>query len=210
MSKPVLVLGGGGHATALLDILRQLEHDILGVVSIGPPQPQPVFTGLDWYTSDDYILSFDTQEIRLVNALGALPGHSSRYKLHEKFKSLGYRFLTVISPHAVVSEFAALSEGVQIMPGSFVNANAIIGEGSIVNTGAIIEHDCVIGRHNHIAPGAVLSGSVVTGDLVHIATGASVIQGITIGNAAIIGAGVSATQNIAAGKTLYAAKPFLK
>lgn len=210
MSKPVLLLGAGGHAAVLVDILRQRNCEILGLVAIEQPKPQPIFTGLHWYSSDDSVLSFNKDEIRLVNALGSLPGNFLRHRLHEKFSGLGYQFMTIVSPHAIVSKYAVLAEGVQIMHGSIVNANAVIGEGSIVNTGAIIEHDCVIGRHNHIAPGAVLSGSVVTEDFVHIATGASVIQGMRIGKNSVIGAGATVTRDISCEKTLHVAKPFLR
>lgn len=210
MSKPVLVLGAGGHAAVVIDILRQLNCTVLGLVAKEQPKANPVFEGLTLYSSDDDVLSFDKDSILLVNAIGSLPGQEIRFKVHHKFKQLGYHFMTVVSPQAIVSDYATLSEGVQVMPGTIVNVNAFIGEGTILNTGSIIEHDCVIGKHNHIAPGAVLSGSVVTGDYVHIATGAKVIQGIQIGERALVGAGATVTKNLESNKTLYVAKPFLR
>lgn len=98
------------------------------------------------------MLSFDRDSILLVNAIGSLPGQEVRFKVHQQFKQLGYSFMTIVSPKAIVSDYAILSEGVQVMPGTIVNVNAYIGEGTILNTGSIIEHDCVIGKHNHIAP----------------------------------------------------------
>lgn len=210
MSKPVLVLGAGGHAAVVIDILRQLNCTVLGLVAKEQPEANPVFEGLTLYSSDDDVLSFDKDSILLVNAIGSLPGQEIRFKVHHKFKQLDYHFMTVVSPQAIVSDYATLSEGVQVMPGTIVNVNSFIGEGTILNTGSIIEHDCVIGKHNHIAPGAVLSGSVVTGDYVHIATGAKVIQGIQIGDRALVGAGATVTKNLESNKTLYVAKPFLR
>ncbi len=210
MSKPVLVIGSGGHAAIVVDILRQLGCNLLGIVSKDEPLVKPIFLGLDWYSSDDDILAFDKDKILLVNGIGSLPGHEVRFKLHQKFKKLGYSFMTIVSPKAIVSDFAVLDEGVHVMPGCVVNVNSSIGEGSILNSGAIIEHDCVIGRHNHIAPGAVLSGAVVTGDYVHIATGARVIQGMHIGERTLVGAGATVTKNLESNKTLYVAKPFLR
>ncbi len=210
MSKPVLVIGAGGHAAVVIDILRRLDCTVLGVVSKEQPKAIPVFEGLTWYKSDDDVLSFAKDSIVLVNAIGSLPGHEIRFKVHQQFKQLGYHFMTVISPQAIVSDYALLSEGVQVMAGTIVNVNAVIGEGTILNTGSIIEHDCLIGKHNHIAPGAVLCGAVNTGDYVHIATGAKVIQGIQIGERALVGAGATVTKNLDSNKSLYVAKPFLR
>lgn len=209
MNRPILLLGAGGHAAVLTDILRQLNCELLGLVSLEPPKSQDVFKGLRWYSSDDDVLSYKKDEIFLVNAIGSLPGNFLRRELHKKFNGLGYQFMTIVSPHAIVSKHAKIDEGAQVFPGCIINANAVIGEGSIVNTGAIIEHDCVIGRHNHIAPGVVLSGSVVTEDSVHIATGASVIQGIQIGENTIIGAGATVTKDVDCNRKLYASKPRL-
>lgn len=210
MNKPVLLLGAGGHAAVVMDMLRQLNCTVVGVVAKDQPKSLGVFEGIAWHSSDDDVLSFDKDEVLLVNAIGSLPGQEVRFKVQQKFKQLGYRFMTVVSPKAIVSDYALLSEGVQVMPGCIVNINASIGEGSIINSGAIIEHDCVIGRYNHVAPGAVLSGAVVTGDYVHIATGARVIQSIHIGEHALVGAGATVNKDLESNKTLYVAKPFLR
>lgn len=210
MNKPVLLLGAGGHASVVMDILRQLNCTVVGVVAKDQPKALGVFAGITWYSSDEDVLSFGKDEVLLVNAIGSLPGQEVRFKVHQKFKQLGYRFMTVVSPKAIVSDYSLLSEGVQVMPGCIVNVNASIGEGTIINSGAIIEHDCVIGKHNHIAPGAVLSGAVVTDDYVHIATGARVIQGIHIGERALVGAGATVNKDLESNKTLYVAKPFLR
>ncbi|MDB2630018.1 acetyltransferase [Luminiphilus sp.] len=210
MSKPVLVLGAGGHAAVVIEILRQLNCTLLGVVARDKPSAQGIFAGLTWYSSDDDVLAFDKDQISLVNGIGSLPGKELRFKLHRHYKKRGYHFKTLVSPQALVSSSAKLSEGVQVMPGCIVNVNAQIGEGTILNTGTIVEHDCVIGKHNHIAPGVVLSGSVATGDYVHIATGANVIQGIFIGERAVVGAGASVTKKLDSNTTLYVAKPLLR
>jgi sugar O-acyltransferase (sialic acid O-acetyltransferase NeuD family) len=209
LSKPVLVLGGGGHAAVIVDILRQLEVEILGIVAVTYPKDKHIFDKISYFETDDDVLQFSKDEILLVNAIGSLPGQEARFKVHHKFKQLGYNFMTVVSPKAIVSDYVQLAEGVQVMAGCIVNVNTSIGEGTILNSGSIIEHDCIIGKHNHIAPGAVLSGAVVTGDYVHIATGGKIIQGIHIGERTLVGAGATVTKNLECNKTLYVAKPFL-
>jgi len=209
LSKPVLVLGAGGHAAVLVDMLRQLNHTIVGLVARDKPADKPVFAGIPYYTSDDDVLAFDKDKVLLANGIGSLPGRNIRSGVHQQFKQAGYQFVTVVSPRAIVSDYSSLAEGVQVMPGAIINANSIIGAGTIVNSGAIVEHDCNIGSHNHIAPGVALSGDVSTGDYVHIGTGARVIQSIKIGDNVMVGAGATVIKNLDSNKKLYVAKPFL-
>jgi hypothetical protein len=58
LSKPVLVLGAGGHAAVLVDILRQLNIEILGIVATEKPKVSPIFTGIPYFSADDDVLSF--------------------------------------------------------------------------------------------------------------------------------------------------------
>lgn len=204
-----MVIGAGGHAAVLIEILLQLDHIIIGLVAKDKPIESTIFSNIPYYDSDDDILSFNKGDVMLVNGIGSLPGFDVRARIHQKFKYHGYQFLSVISPRAMVSGYARLDEGVQIMPGAIVNTNSVIGASTIVNSGAIIEHDCLIGAHNHIAPGATLSGGVITGEHVHVGTGANIIQGIHIGASAVVGAGATVTKNLECNKTLYVARPFL-
>lgn len=210
MNKPVVVLGAGGHASVLVDVLRQLDIEILGIISKEKPNEKGIFSGITWYKNDEDVLNFDKSSVLLVNGIGSMPGNDIRFKIHKKFKQLGYDFYSVISPQAIVSGFTKFAEGVQIMPGCIVNTNVMVGDATILNSGSIVEHDCQIGNHNHIAPGAVLCGSVITEDFVHIGTGAQVIQSIRIGEHTLVGAGATVTRNLDSNKTLYVAKPFLR
>lgn len=203
------MLGAGGHATVVIDVLRQLNYDVIGLVSPKKCASNPAFKTLKVFTDDDDVLAFAKQEVVLANGIGSLPGDITRVNVHEKFKVLGYKFLTFVAPGAYVSPFAKLSEGVQVMPGSIVNTNAVVGFGTIINCGAIIEHDCLIGAHNHVAPGSTLSGDVCTGNFVHIGTGASVIQGIRIDDHAVVGAGATVNRNLHTYERLLVARPHL-
>ena len=209
MSEQVLVLGAGGHATVVVDLLRQLNYDIVGIVTPREFDSNPVFKGVNVYLDDRDVLNFDQDKILLVNGIGSLPGDKTRSRLHVKFKNYGFSFLTLIAPTAIVSSFVGLSEGVQIMPGAIINANSSVGEGTIVNSGAVVEHDCHIGPHNHLAPGCRLSGNVSTGAFVHVGTGAVLIQNVTVGNEAVVGAGAALTRDLSHNEKLLVAKPHL-
>jgi len=196
VSKPVLILGAGGHAKVLLEILISLNREIIAIVDPQSKNSLQSLVNCKHYFNDDDVLSFDPKNISLVNGVGSLPDNNLRHKLYKKFSSLGYQFITLISPNAVVSSSAILDDGVQVMAGVIVQAGAHLKSNTIINTGAIIEHDCYIGISNHIAPGVTLSGEVKTGNFVHIGTGANVIQGINIGENTVIGAGAIVTKSV--------------
>lgn len=210
MDRKIFVLGSGGHASVLVDILTQQKILISSVFSPDTGITNNVFEDINSFQNEDDIFEFDSETISLVNGIGSLPGNSLRFKIYEKFIEQGYVFQQVISTNAIISKFAFLGEGVQIMPGAIIQAGAVIGDNSIVNTGAIIEHDCVIGTHNHIAPGVTLSGQVKTGDYVHIGTGANVIQSISISDHVVIGAGANVTKNISIGQYVFGARTEMK
>lgn len=206
LNKPILLLGAGGHASVLADILRQQGATIAGLVSPEMVPARQTLAGLRHFRSDDDVLAFDNNEYLLVNGIGSLPGQGLRFSLYRKFIAAGYRFASVVAGSAVVSPYAMLGEGVQIMPGAIIQAGAIIGDNTIINTGAIIEHDCRIGADNHVAPGVTVSGQVETAANVHIGTGASIIQCIRIAEHAVIGAGAVVTRDVPAHHTIYPAR----
>lgn len=198
--KPVILLGAGGHAKVLLDILLEQNIEVLGIAEKdGADLPSDVY-GVPVIGNDSDVQQYPPDKVELVNGIGSIGSTVLRQKVYERFKRQGYRFPQVIHPRAVVSRRAELGEGVQIMAGAVVNIGTRIQGNSIINTNASVDHDCDIGAHVHIAPGVTLSGGVTVGDGSHIGTGASVVQGIEIGTNVIVGAGAVVVNNIEAGR----------
>lgn len=208
--KPVIVLGAGGHAAVLIDILKQQKREIIAIVSPDLKQKGPVFDGIKVLLQDEDVLTFESEAIFLVNGIGSIPGNKLRENIYRDFVDKGYHFEIVVSDNAIVSPYATLADGVQVMAGAVVQTGTMISENCIINTSAAIDHDCEIGRHNHIAPGATLSGGVITGPSVHIGTGANIIQLITVGADVVVGAGTTITKDVEKNTICYPARIFKK
>jgi sugar O-acyltransferase (sialic acid O-acetyltransferase NeuD family) len=208
--KPLLIIGAGGHASVLVDMLRQQKREIIGLVSPMLESKSKVFDGIEHFKSDGDVLKFDNQSVKLVNGIGSLPGNNLRAEIYSKFKALGYQFETIVASNSIVSEYVELAEGVQIFNGAIVQTNTIIGTNSIINTGAIVEHDCAIGGNNHIAPGVTLSGHVTTSEHVHVGTGATIIQNVKVGANSVVSAGAMLTKDLGENTVHFPAKPFQK
>jgi len=196
MSRKIFLIGGGGHAKVLFDILNDKKLIVDAIVSPEIDQSFSLLKNVKHLKDDSEVLKYDPKQVLLVNGVGSIPRNNVRKSIFEKFCKNSYEFLTLKSESSMVSSSCYLGMGVQVMPGAIINAGAWIGDNTIVNSGAIIEHDCKIGKNNHIAPGAVLCGQSCTKENVHIGTGATVIQEITIGKNAVIAAGTSVVRDV--------------
>lgn len=184
----LLMLGSGGHARVLLEVLEEAGHDLNGVVA--PTLDGSVLPDRFTFVSDeDVIADFAPTSYLLINGLGSAGDLGLRDSVFQKFKSAGFNFLQLQAQTAHISESATLFEGVQVMHQAVVHSDAVVEDNAIINTGAIVEHHCVVGTSSHIAVGAVLCGNVEVGSKTHVGANATVIQGVKIGSNCIIGAG---------------------
>jgi sugar O-acyltransferase (sialic acid O-acetyltransferase NeuD family) len=200
---PLIIIGGGGHASVLVDILRSQNRQLLALISPDDVSSRSVFSGIPQFKNDEEIFNFSPKEVLLVNGIGMLPRSNLKRKINEYFISLGFNFETVIADNAIVSPYAHLGCGVQVFPGSIIQTGAIIGDHSIINSGVIIEHDANIGRYNHIAPRAVICGQSLIQEDVFVGAGATVIQNIMIAEQAMVAAGAIVTANMPISSICY-------
>ena len=199
MSLPVIILGAGGHAKVLIDILLAVSAVITGVVDPDSTLVGTTVLGVPVLGGENVVSEFLPSEIQLVNALGSVGLPAKRQQLFERFKSLNYNFATIIHPSAVVARDVIFGEGAQVMAGAVIQPGCRIGINCIINTRASVDHECSIGDHTHVAPGVTLSGGVNVDVCSHIGIGATVIQGINIGRGCFVAAGAVVTKDIAAG-----------
>ena len=201
MSRPVIVLGSGGHARVLLDVLLLQQVDVIGLVDPRVNRGDNVL-GVNILGGDEAVLAYLSDEVELVNGVGSIGEAAPRRLLYEKFKKAGFSFASVVHPSAVIAGGVHLEEGAQVMAGVVIQPGSSIGRNAIVNTRAVVDHDCFVGDHAHVAPGATLSGGVRVGSEAHVGTGAAVIQGIRIGERSIVGAGAAVIGDVPAGATV--------
>ena len=192
--KPVILIGGGGHAKVLADTLRLLEIPILGIVD--PQLSHSPFFDIPCLGSDEAVFDYSPDKVNLVNGIGSVCSLANRKRVYEKFKHHHYTFQSVIHPSAVIASQVQLGEGVQLMAGSVLQVGVHLGNNSLVNTAATVDHDSQVGHHVHIGPGVTISGSVLVQDEVHIGCGAVIIQQMTVGFGAVIAAGAVVVSHV--------------
>ena len=201
--EQILVLGHGGHARSLIDILeRENKYQIAGYIindnAIHDSMDYPVI-GSD----EDLDYLYQNGIRNAVLGIGYLGRSDLREKLYERLKKIGFHMPIVCDPSAIMSEHAKIEEGSFIGKGAIINSGAIIGKMCIINSGAIVEHDCQVDDFSHISVGSVLCGGVHIGRASFVGANATIIQEKTIGKNSIIGAGTLIRKNVEENSMVY-------
>lgn len=184
--KEIILLGAGGHATVILDILKAqiAKGEKIKIKGLLDDSNKKEWMGYPILGSMLEANDFNEENTYFIIAIGS---NQVRYNLSEKYSHL--KFFTAIHPSAIIGSQVAIGDGTVVMPNAVINANAIIGDHVIINTGVVVEHDNVIEKCVHLSPHATLCGTVTVKERTHIGAGSTVIQGLAIGSQSIIGAG---------------------
>lgn len=193
--EDIIVLGQGGHARSLVDIIEQEnKYRIVGYVvndEMILDDKYPVI-GCD----DDLEDIFRDGIRNAAIGIGYMGKSNLREKLWNQLKKIGFQFPIICDPSAIVANNVQIGEGCFIGKGAVINANASIGQMCIINTGAIVEHDCCVDDFSHISVSTVLCGNVKIGRSSFVGANATIIQGRVIGDNCIVGAGAVVRENV--------------
>ena len=194
--KPIIMIGAGGHASVLADILLSQGYSIEAFISPDEINQRNIFKGIQQLRNDSDIEQFQASDVFLVNGIGIVPRSNRRQKIQSYYLDKGYQFINV-------------GEACQIFPGAVIQAGVSIGAYSIINTGALVEHDCQLGSFNHIAPNAVLCGGVITATDVFVGANATVLPNLHLDKGVIVGAGAVVKDNLQSNQTAHSANAFI-
>ncbi len=190
-SKLMVVLGAGGHARVVLDILNSCSKADQNRTEILDDH-LPAGTEIGNYIVAGPIAQCKSYrpETGFIIAIG---DNQTRKRIAQTYP---LNYVTLIHSSAVIGSNVEIGEGTVIMAGAVINSGCRIGKHCIVNTGATVDHDCVIHDFVHISPGAHLGGTVEVGTESWIGIGACVRNNLTVCKNSIIGAGAAVVDNI--------------
>ncbi|MEO1750161.1 acetyltransferase [Thiofaba sp. EF100] len=196
MNKPIVILGHGGHARVVLDVLRCLGWPVAGFLTPDLAAGTDV-QGLPVLGDDGWLEGERAGDYTYVLGLGLLPHRPTlRADLYRRVRHLGLDTPTLIHPSAIVARDVLIERGAQVMAGAVIQPGCLIGEDALLNTGCRVDHDCQIGAHAHLAPGGVLCGGVRVGEGAFIGAGAVVLPGVRIGEGAQVAAGATVRRDL--------------
>lgn len=196
MSKKVVIIGAGGHAKVIADIIQKSGDMVYGFLDDNIEEGTIIGNNENFKIIGDlnarFSLSVTHSDLEFIIAIG----NNKRRKEVAEENIGNIKFYTAIHPSAIIGLDVKLEPGTVIMANACINASAKIDKHCIINTGAIIEHDNVIKDYVHISPNATICGTVEIGELTHIGASATVKNNINITKNCIIGAGAVVVKNI--------------
>ncbi len=124
----IIILGGGGHARVLIDLIRVLGiYEITGILDSGLKNGTEV-ASVPVLGGDNLLPGLHTDGITLACiGVGSIKDNSKRKELYNIVKEIGYAVPNLIHLQAVVSESdVTISEGVQVMAGAIIQTGRVI------------------------------------------------------------------------------------
>jgi sugar O-acyltransferase (sialic acid O-acetyltransferase NeuD family) len=195
---PAVVVGGGPHATIVLDMLAGSGYRIVGCTDVNEPPGKTVLDGVPILGPDELLPELLAQGVRIAFiGVGGATSNALRRRIFAQLQKLGFMLPCFVHPSAYLGRNSFVGEASYVMPGALVGPNCTIGRNVIVNCRAQISHDCVIGDHVHLTPGAILAGTVSVGDETTVGMAATVLFGTNIGTNCLIHNGAAVIGNIA-------------
>ena len=187
--ESIILIGGGGHCAACLDVLAAAGKYRPAIVVDRPEALGREVCGHTIGATDEELPELIAHYKHALVTVGMIKSPEPRRALFLRAKELGARFPAHISPIAYVSPHAEIGEGSIIMHQALVNARAKVGANVIINTRALIEHDAAIEAHCHISTGALVNGHCRVGEGSFVGSGAVLREGVSLGARSIIGCG---------------------
>lgn len=192
----VVVVGAGGHAHVVADILQRScangsGHELMAFVDDDPNRAGERVAGVEIVGGVECLADVDHDAV-----IVAIGDNDARRRMTLTLERRGEQLLGAIHPTAILSLQAYVERGTVICAGAIVNPATGIGVGAIVNTACSIDHHNHIADYVHVAPGAHLGGGVWIGEGTLIGIGATVSPGVRIGAWCVIGAGAVVNRDL--------------
>ena len=187
-NAPYIIIGAGGHASVVADILYKCGCYVKGFLDDNVPVGADVLGAKVLGKADDF-----KKHPECFFLIGVGDNHT-RMKIAQSF-NLDYG--VAVHPSAIVGQQIKIGRGSVLMAGCIVNPGTDIGKHCIINTGAIVDHDNTIGDFAHVSPRAALGGMVSIGSRTHVGIGSCVKNNVAICDDVVIGAGAAVVNDIA-------------
>ena len=188
----MIILGSGGHAKEILDILieKNYNKEIIFINTLIKDK-EKLFNKYNVINSlknlsniqNDFIIGVGDINLRKKLAI---------YALSNNLNWTGIR-----SKNSIIGKLnVEIDLTVDIMQNVQISSEVSIGKGTLVNRNVSIHHNVIIGKNNVISPGVQLLGGCEIGNNVFIGAGSIILPKIKIEDDVVIGAGSLVNKNV--------------
>lgn len=198
----VIIVGAGGHAHVVADILRQAAAAGQDVYPLGFLDDAPGLTGARIQGLPVLGALADLSSIPHDAVIVAIGDNATRQRLFTTLQAAGEHFAVARHPASILASDVVLGPGVMVCAGAIAGPASSIGANTILNTGCTVDHHAIVGEHVHIAPGVHMGGEVSVGAGALIGIGAVVLPRRRVGAWAVVGAGAVVIDDVPAHSTV--------
>ena len=197
MKKKIIIVGGGGHAKVLIDLVKTLKSfKIAGIVDPKIKKGKKI-SGIKVLGDDNILPLLKKKGYKsLALGIGSEGNNLKRYKIWKNLTDKGFKFPTLIHKNSFTSKNTKIGEGSQIFNQSVVNSGTSIGAITVINTSTIVEHDCKIGSNVFTGTRATLCGGVIIEDNTFIGAQSCVLPKVKVKKNVLIAAGSLVNKSI--------------
>ncbi len=199
---PVVLVGGGGHASDVLQAIEMINcarssYRVVGILADGEVDSRR-FVGRD---------VAHIGPIEAVSTVGAayvlcLGWPWIRHDVARRIGESAEPAPPIIHPSADIGAGVELGPGCVVLGHAHLSPFVRLGAHSLVSYNATIGHDTTFGEHASVMPNAAVSGDVVAGQRVLVGTGAVVREGVRLGDDVRIGAGAAVIRDVDSARTV--------
>ncbi|RAU20252.1 carbonic anhydrase [Paramagnetospirillum kuznetsovii] len=197
---PLIILGGGGHAVCVIDMIR-LQGLYRPVGILDPALAVGAEVGGVPVLGDDSQLERLRTEGLAHATLGIggdfRPDSTLRRRIGTRAREAGFAFPPLIHPSATIAQSATLEDGCQILAGAVIAPGARLARDVALNHTAVADHDSGLGAGLFTGTGAILAGGAVAHGDVQIGAGATILPRVTLGRGCVVGAGAVVVRDVA-------------
>lgn len=197
----LVIVGAGGHARVLLDVLASRGVTPIGVLD---PRNEPgtFVSGIPVLGDDSWLDSRVGDDLRVIVGIGSTGSVSARAGAFDSLRAQGFTVVGCVHASTVIGSNCRIDPTAQVLPGCVINHSATIGANTVLYSRSTVEHDCIVDDHAYLSPGVTLCGGAHVGPRSFIGAGATILQGVRIGAGALVAAGAVVTRDVADGATV--------
>jgi sugar O-acyltransferase (sialic acid O-acetyltransferase NeuD family) len=203
MSRPLLLVGGGGFARETVELVRAVNAQapawrILGLLDDDPGLHGTRIHGLEVLGPCDAV--HDHPEA-LVAACVASPAEPTRrLSLVDRLGLALDRYATLVHPAAVIPRSASVGPGAVLHAGTILTADVRLGSHVAAMPSVILTHDADVGDGVTFGAAANVAGGVTIEPGAYIGAGALLRENLVVGAGALVGMGAVVTRSVPAGE----------
>ena len=190
MRPQILIFGAGQVAETAAQCFETDGQGEIVAFAVDPAyHDKDCLMGKPVLTTDEATKQFPAETTRFYVAMGYRNHASAGWDAVQRFKGLGYRPASYVSPRASVAKSARLGDHVFIMDFNVIQPEAVIGDGAALMPQNNIGHHAEIGEAAFLSGQVCISGATKVGRGCFFGVQSGTADNVTIGDDAQIGAG---------------------